>query len=137
MVVWRPSNGTWYGINSSNGYSWSFQWGLSTDIPVPGYYDADSQFDFAVWRPSDGTWNVRSTHTGVVTTTQWGVQGDVPAPGDYDGDGLTDWSCPRSCGNLRWRILPGVEPEPGTRRVETGGMRHGETYQEPEVGWTG
>ena len=37
----------------------------------------------------------------------------------------------------RWRILPGVQPNPAPRRVEPEGMRHGETYQEPEAGWAG
>ena len=33
----------------------------------------------------------------------------------------------------RWRILPGVNTDPAQRRAEPEGMRHGETYQEPEA----
>lgn len=38
LAVWRTSNGTWYWLTSSSGYSYASangkQWGLATDIPV-------------------------------------------------------------------------------------------------------
>ena len=40
-------------------------------------------------------------------------------------------SCPDSCGDLKWRILPVGKPtKRSSCRTATGGMRHGETYQE-------
>jgi hypothetical protein len=43
-------------------------------------------------------------------------------------------SCPQSCGNLRDGAFSRVfNPNPAQRRAEPEGMRHGETYQEPET----
>ena len=95
LSVWRPSDGTWYIIRSSDGTAVQVQWGTGTafaesDIPVPGDYDGDHSTDIAVWRPSDGTWYIIRSFDGNVVQTQWGTTGDVPVPGDYDGDHRTD-----------------------------------------------
>jgi hypothetical protein len=34
IAIFRPSNGTWYIQQSSNGKTTSTAWGLSTDVPV-------------------------------------------------------------------------------------------------------
>jgi hypothetical protein len=34
IAVFRPSNGTWYILNSSTGAGTSIQWGSSTDLPI-------------------------------------------------------------------------------------------------------
>ena len=55
IAVFRPSNGTWYGLRSSLPNSFFvFQFGLSGDIPVAGDYDGDGRADIAVYR--NGLW---------------------------------------------------------------------------------
>ena len=76
--MWRPRNGTWFVIYSSNGTQHTQQWGTGGDIPVPGDYDSDGKTDFAVWRPSDGVWYVIYSSNGTQHTQQWGTGGDIP-----------------------------------------------------------
>jgi hypothetical protein len=80
VAVWRPSEGNWYIIPSSNpGTPMVQQWGTIDDIPVPVDYDRDRKTDIAVWRPSTGTWYViPSSAPGTSIVTQWGTSGDVP-----------------------------------------------------------
>ena len=59
--TWRssgPRRATWWILQSSTNYTTyvSQQWGVATDIPVPGDYDGDGKTDVAVFRPSTGTW---------------------------------------------------------------------------------
>ena len=78
FAVWRPSDGVWYVIHSSDGSGHTQQWGTGGDVPVPGDYDGDGKTDFAVWRPSNGVWYVIYSSDGSVHTQQWGTGGDVP-----------------------------------------------------------
>ncbi|MHB8882842.1 MAG: cytochrome c peroxidase, partial [Thermodesulfovibrionales bacterium] len=87
IAVWRPSDGNWWVIRSSDGVTTATSWGAPTDLPVPGDYDGDGKTDLAVWRPSDGNWWVIRSSDGVTTATSWGAPTDLPVPGDYDGDG--------------------------------------------------
>ena len=90
--ITRPPART--GRSSSGGYTtgFTFQWGLTGDLPVPGDYDGDGKADVAVYRPSSGVWFLRQSTTGFTTfvSFQFGLNGDTTVPSDYDGDGKTD-----------------------------------------------
>jgi uncharacterized delta-60 repeat protein len=91
MAVFRPSNGTWYVLNSSNGAVQAKPFGTNGDIAVPGDYDGDSGVtDFAVFRPSSGTWFILNSSDNSFRAETFGMSGDVPAAADYDGDLKTD-----------------------------------------------
>ena len=59
-------------------------WGLSTDIPVPGDYDGDGEFDMAVFRPSnnDSYWYIRQSSTQSLKEVQF-LYNDIPVPSLY------------------------------------------------------
>jgi hypothetical protein len=104
LSVWRPSNGTWFIRNSSNGSTTAVGWGVSGDKLAPGDYDGDGRTDIAVWRPSTGVWFIRNSSNGSTTSLGWGVSTDVAVPGDYDGDGRTDiavWRPSNGVWNIR------------------------------------
>jgi hypothetical protein len=86
LVVFRPSDRTWYTLFSSTGSFSGVQYCLTTDIPVSGDYNGDGRTDITVWRPSDGVWYSRVAGR----TQQFGAAGDVPVHGDYDNDGRID-----------------------------------------------
>ena len=89
-AVFRPSNGVWYVLQSSNGLPLNQSWGLATDKRVPADYDGDGKTDFAVFRPSDNVWYILNSATGTSSARQWGGSSDALVPGDYNGDGRTE-----------------------------------------------
>jgi hypothetical protein len=83
LSVFRPSNGVWYTINSSNSSTTTTGWEIIGDVPAPGDYDGDGKADVAVWRPANGTWYISNSGNGSQTTMVWGASGDVPVPSAY------------------------------------------------------
>jgi hypothetical protein len=77
-TIFRPSNGTWYTLQSSNGKTVTTVFGLNGDIPVAKDYDGDEKTDIAIFRPSNGTWYIQQSSNGKTTTTAWGLSTDVP-----------------------------------------------------------
>jgi hypothetical protein len=90
LSVFRPSDGSWWVMNSGDNTVTARSFGSNGDKIVPGDFDGDGRTDVAVWRPSTGSWWILRSSDGVVSTTKWGVETDIPVPADYDGDGKTD-----------------------------------------------
>ena len=103
IAVFRPSNGTWYSLNSGNGILLAGAFGASGDKVVSADYDGDRKSDYAVWRPSSGTWYIQRSTAGFLGT-QFGTSGDVPVVGDYDGDMKSDIAVFRPSNGF-WYIL--------------------------------
>ncbi len=124
IAVYRPSNGYWFVINSSDNHITVQPWGLSGDIYVPADYDGDGKTDTAIYRPSDGNWWIINSSTGQAKVQQWGLSGDVAVPADYDGDGKADIAVYRpSDGN--WFIIKssvGGPPSPANVRIQQWGL---------------
>ena len=108
VTVYRPSNGSWYILQSATNFTGavSYTWGTSIDTPVPGDYDGDGRIDLAVYRPSNGTWYIlqSSTNNTAAVNYIWGVSTDKPVPADYDDDGRTDIAVYRPSSGT-WYIL--------------------------------
>jgi hypothetical protein len=112
VAVWRPEDGRWYILPSSEGYAaaraTAIQWGTSGDLPVTGDVDGDGRIDLIVWRPTTGTWYVLPSSRGFDPRAglgfQWGAQGDFPIAADYDGDGRIDFAVWRPS-NGTWYLL--------------------------------
>ncbi len=102
--IFRPSEGTWYVLQSALVTPKIVPLGSNGDVAVPGDYDADGLADFAVWRPSEGNWYVLPSSTSVLAITHWGTSGDTPVQGDYDGDGKTDLAIFRPSTGTWWTI---------------------------------
>ena len=118
--VFRLSSGTQFVNRSSNNSFFSVNFGISTDVQVPGDYDGDGRADIAVWRPSNGVFYVLRSSDGAVQYYQFGVNGDEPVARDYDGDGRTDYAVVRRVnGQSVWYINNSAT---NTFRVEVFGL---------------
>ncbi len=82
LSVFRPSNGTWYIQQSTDGFTGA-QFGATGDKIVPADFDGDGKTDLAVYR--GGVWYVQRSAFGFAAV-QFGTADDIPAPVDFNGD---------------------------------------------------
>ena len=102
VSVFRPSEGNWYLNQSTAGFG-VLNWGVSSDVLIPGDYDGDGKADAAIFRatadPSQPDFYILKSNGFTVTGVSWGIAGDVPLNGDYDGDSRTDIAIYRASTN--------------------------------------
>ena len=99
-AVFRPSNNTWYVLQSSNNQPRYDLWGAASDKFVNADYDGDGKTDLAVFR--DGTWDIKQSSDNQPRYEVFGLAADKLVPADYDGDGKADVAVFR---NGTWYIL--------------------------------
>lgn len=90
IAVFRPSNGSWYILRSSNNQMHGEQFGVSTDKPVSADYDGDGKTDIAVFRA--GYWYVLQSSDNAFRSFKWGTTGDAPTPMNFYGSGRADFA---------------------------------------------
>jgi hypothetical protein len=90
LAVFRPADGNWYILNSSNNAFSGQLFGQSGDKLVPGDFDGDGKHDLGVWRPANGAWYILQSSNGAFRAEVFGQNGDIPAIGDFDGDAKAD-----------------------------------------------
>ncbi len=93
LSVFRPSEGNWYLNRSTAGFS-VINWGISSDVPVPGDYDGDGKTDFAIFRATADSsfpdFYILNSSNFTFSGYSWGLPEDIPVIADYDGDGKSD-----------------------------------------------
>lgn len=90
LAVYRPSEGNWYILTSSNQNHRVVRFGIAEDKPAAADYDGDAIADIAVFRPSSGTWYILRSSDGQVQVIRFGLAEDTPSQNDFDGDGKDD-----------------------------------------------
>ena len=118
VSVFRPSDGTWYIMQSGTNTFRAQPFGTNGDRIVPGDYDGDGRTDVAVFRPSDSNWYILRSSDNSFSAVTWGLATDKPVPGDYDGDGKTDVAVYRSGA---WYIVQSSNGEFTTQQFGAGG----------------
>jgi hypothetical protein len=108
ISIYRPSNGQWWVLKSSDGSHYALTFGTSTDRIVPADYTGDGKTDIAVWRPSSGEWFILRSEDNSYYSFPFGISTDIPTPADYDGDGITDPAVYRPS-TATWYLLKSLE----------------------------
>jgi uncharacterized delta-60 repeat protein len=130
VAVFRPSNGNWYILQSSNSAFNAVQFGQGNDQIAPADYDSDGRTDIAVFRgavPGAGNlayFYILNSSNNSFVPVQFGATGDVPVSGDWDGDGKADLAVYRdgslAGGQSSFYYRPSSQPGVNFRTIQWG-----------------
>ena len=107
ISVFRPSNGAWYILNSTDSAAQVQQFGLASDKIIPADFDSDGKTDIAVFRPTTGTWYWLNSSNNGLSAINFGTVGDIPVAADYDADGKADLAVFRPTDGSWYRLNSG------------------------------
>ena len=112
--VFRPSNGTWFLNQSTNG-AFASQLGSSADKLVPADYDGDDKTDIAVRHintpGTTASFYILQSSNNTLRIEQFGSAGDDPTvAGDWDGDGKADLAVYRGAAESYFYYRPSSQP---------------------------
>lgn len=115
--VFRPDNGNWYFLNSSNDQFRVKQFGGANDKIVPGDFDGDGVNDLAFFEKSGGFgyWNVKCSVDNANARIQWGLATDIPLVADFDRDNRPELTVFRPSNGTWYRRRAGdvIKPRNG------------------------
>ena len=93
FAIFRPSNNTYYILNSVTGavrVQGHFLGNAAPHLPAAEDYDGDRKTDVGFYNASGG-WQYEWSSDGTIKfVSGWGQAGDIQMPGDYDGDARAD-----------------------------------------------
>jgi len=95
IAVFRPAEGVWYILQSSDEQPRYEYWGTKEDRACPGDYDKDGKADLCVVRDENGqlTWYIQRSSDNQFDAVNWGLSTDkifTDTPVDVDADGAND-----------------------------------------------
>lgn len=93
--VYRPVEGNWYILQSTDGQPMIVNWGIDLDVPCTGDFDRDGMTDLCVVREVTDqlVWYIRRSSDYQLMAYAWGRPGDKVdglRPADIDGDLMDD-----------------------------------------------
>jgi hypothetical protein len=78
ISVYRPSNGTFYSLDSVTDNFRAFKWGLNGDKPMLNDYHNDGKTDYSVFRPATQVWYFSDSDDNSYSNYKWGLASDIP-----------------------------------------------------------